>query len=662
MENDADDACLDFAYLGYTGITGAAEFLDFVYPRFHTPLTGFWGGADVSDTWKVEVPDVAQFTEWIDDLHQSGISSFTLTNPALSEDTYCADYNALASTYWGGGIIDGEHYAPITLIESDSTATSPSYVPDGAPLRAQPGLNDDCLDRDDQPVAGQQSIAMDTLEYCLPPAVEGEEGTSYQADWIANANFFAVPSGRGLDGDVPVEVVLDVADAGISDVSLVRPEPAIFRGTEGFAVASGTEAQQTLWGGTALDACFDDDADGNTTLDETALRWEWEPSSYTPEELLALVQSKNPDGVVKDVQIKVRASLVYGAFSWLSLESNAMRASIEVDDSAGAIDLPVSVLYQFPSITASWGNDSFGRYRWGNYDVVNYGLIIFTMDRVVEYRIASKLGGDVVFAYINSDLGFTGWSHPMDAGDCGDCLDGDGDGWADADDPDCITGDAEVGVSDVGCNDGLDNDDDNKVDREDSDCVTADAEESNCSDGRDNDRDGLIDAEDCECLAGKPELGEDDPDAACCNGADDDADGWVDQEDPDCGTAGAEVGFGTTACNNGLDDDGNGDIDFADPYCWDRDALEDTEAPSLRGDCDDAADNDADGYTDGNDPDCDYRASNIEDVTFRDPAEYPATATCYDGLDNDADGNTDAIDPDCVNADGVPSGFAAEAP
>ena len=51
--------------------------------------------------------------------------------------------------------------------------------------------------------------------------------------------------------------------------------------------------------------------------------------------------------------------------------------------------------------------------------------------------------------------------------------------------------------------------------------------------------------------------------------------------------------------------------------------------------CDDGVDNDCDGVTDGDDPDCQCT-----------PSE-PTEVTCNDGLDNDCDGLIDGDDPDC---------------
>jgi len=54
---------------------------------------------------------------------------------------------------------------------------------------------------------------------------------------------------------------------------------------------------------------------------------------------------------------------------------------------------------------------------------------------------------------------------------CDDGIDNDGDGWTDADDPNCTPGDRENGFGDSECNDNIDNDDDGLTDSSDPDCV-----------------------------------------------------------------------------------------------------------------------------------------------------------------------------------------------
>jgi len=56
---------------------------------------------------------------------------------------------------------------------------------------------------------------------------------------------------------------------------------------------------------------------------------------------------------------------------------------------------------------------------------------------------------------------------------CADGLDNDGDGWTDGDDPDCTSGDEELGFGTASCNDGVDNDGDGAVDVDDPQCASA---------------------------------------------------------------------------------------------------------------------------------------------------------------------------------------------
>jgi hypothetical protein len=56
---------------------------------------------------------------------------------------------------------------------------------------------------------------------------------------------------------------------------------------------------------------------------------------------------------------------------------------------------------------------------------------------------------------------------------CSNGLDDDGDGWIDADDPDCVVSDRESGLGSGACNDGLDNDGDGRIDAADPECGSA---------------------------------------------------------------------------------------------------------------------------------------------------------------------------------------------
>ncbi|MDQ4015785.1 MAG: hypothetical protein M3136_08500, partial [Thermoproteota archaeon] len=89
---------------------------------------------------------------------------------------------------------------------------------------------------------------------------------------------------------------------------------------------------------------------------------------------------------------------------------------------------------------------------------------------------------------------------PFEAGDlCDDSIDNDGDGVADAEDPDCSIEGGFVSLPFGGpnCDDGIDNDGDELIDGEDPGCD--EAGESPCSDGIDNDGDGLTDGDDPGC-------------------------------------------------------------------------------------------------------------------------------------------------------------------
>jgi hypothetical protein len=384
-------------------------------------------------------------------------------------------------------------------------------------------------------------------------------------------------------------------------------------------------------------------------------------------------------GQVKGMQTYVQVSVNEFRVGWLGGESFPARAIIHVpddneyDEATGRsyVSIPNWVLYQFPSVDGSWGyspptGGGPGQVGTTDWALVsdNVGFFQLEIHRVTEYAIETP-NGDVIVAYATGDFGFFDWTNPIDAGQCGDCLDTDGDGWVDDDDPDCDDGDAEDGnaLGLYSCNDGIDNDGDGDVDVEDDDCGDGFDAESNCHDNDDNDNDGFTDEEDGECATPGlgQELGQDLPWWECGNGLDDDKDGWADLDDPGCtsGASSEDDGFREDlVCNNGIDDDGHGDVDASDPMCWKYGADSSAEVPSYApgGACDDGKDNDGDGYTDGNDPGCEFAPFASEGDQFDDPDEHPTTKQCYDGIDNDNDGLSDALDPACWNDANVPDG------
>ena len=652
------DWCNDFAFIGEGGVAGSAEFLDFVYPRFHTPSVGWWGGNDVSPDWQVQVPGQLAFTASIEDLHADVGPQITLRNPSLAdEEPYCSNVDVFATYRYGGGYdSDGTYYAPVAYSPiNDSTLLIDTI---GEDCNAELPDGDLPQTRED---GTQRVYDLSEIQMCHPTQRVGEDLT-YQSDWAVADNFFESPDG---DSDGVVDVELDVSGAGIDGVALRLPEYPTFHAIQGVPYADDDDFN-TLWGITGFETCFDSDGDGATSLSDTAVIWQWDPGT-SAEELKA---ASGPE--VEDVQVKVRATITWFNLSWIGGEFYPIRASIMVDDAYNLddrgrsnLELPASVLYQMPTIETSWGEVAtrVGTVvNWGDPGRSDYGLIVVTMERVAEYRVNSELGGDVVFAYVTGDFGYVGWNHPLDNDACGDCLDGDGDGWTDDGDPDCARGGTdELGFNDAyTCNDGLDNDGDGDTDRDDDDCKSATDDETNCDDGIDNDEDGYIDELDGECSSEGAglEAGDDDPDWQCANWEDDDGDGWVDYEDPDCADEdplGEELGYGDTACNDGEDNDGHGDVDADDIFCMARGPMEDAEEPTFRGDCADGDDDDGDGYKDPGDPGCEVAPYNSEDRT----PSYELT--CYDGIDNGGDGDIDADDTDC-RYDGLPDGYQVEDP
>ena len=651
--------CDTLAFNGFTGTSGDAEFFDFVFPRVHSQNVGWFGGTDESSEWAVQTPAQVSFASSVDDLRfqvpygvdADGDPDFALINAVYDDDGggWCANVSDLASWYYGGG--DGYEEFNISANSGPITgeqANSPS----------------DCDD-------DQIWYPADTLRYCAVPEY-GAVPLDYAADWPVPASFFVDEDGYE-DFDTEVTVRMKGAFAETFDVALPEPvQPVVLEGinpinTEGY-----------LWSLSNFDDCFDDDLDGNTTLDETAVTFEWMPSDTV------LTTNDEIDGaIIKDARTFVRVSLTTLSIGWLGGEAYPVRASIVVPDSyhvdpetgMSSLELPAEVLYQFPTNESQWGGSTGGgglgsgapgggdeTYSFGDSARSDYGYLVVTFDRVTEYRLdaSKKLGGDLILAYNTGDFGFFSWANPKDGGACGNCADEDADGWPDMLDPDCVEGTSEDGTWDgyefYTCSDGLDNDADGFTDELDSDCSAGTDRESNCGDGVDNDGDGWVDDLDGECLdALGAEVGGDDPSWGCTDGVDNDGDGWIDGEDLAC-TTGADPeddGFlSEYECNDGIDNDGHGDVDALDPLCIMQGASQLTEAPEYAEDtdCDDLVDNDEDGYVDGNDPDCEYSPYWREGNAFSDPEDRPETATeCYDGLDNDGDGWVDGLDAGCIN-------------
>jgi hypothetical protein len=274
---------------------------------------------------------------------------------------------------------------------------------------------------------------------------------------------------------------------------------------------------------------------------------------------------------------------------------------------------------------------------------------------------------------------------------CDDGVDNNSNGLTDCEDPDCdgFVGDATTcGVGACASSGNLVCQTPDQVDT----CTpgTPGAEgpfnDASCNDGIDNDCDDLTDAADPDCAA-PPEI--------CDNGIDDNLNGLTDCADPQCdnfvygatscgvgaceatgqevcqtpdivdtctpGAPGAEGPFGDASCTDGIDNDCDGLTDVDDPDC---------EAPPEI--CDNGIDDNLNGLTDCEDPQCDGATfgacdtgnpgvcaagtltcdgSAVGPVCEQDQTagtEGPFTdPTCFDGLDNDCNGLTDEFDPNC---------------
>jgi hypothetical protein len=524
-----DDAgCDTFAYIGTSGIDGQASALTFAWPRFHSENIGFFGGTDESiDTWAFERPGATSFVFGVDELRKD-IGPVTLRNGFYTgDDTVCVDLDSQATYRWGGGV---EGFEQVVTVG-------------GAALPEQETTPDTCP-------AGTVAYAPDVLNFCPTKDVEGVADLVYRADWPVIQNFFA-GSRRDLK---PAELALSAPEVGIVNVPVTVPENVLVYADQGFDSLFGEDTpddyEGDLWGVSSLQGCYDDDGNGER-LDDVAISLSWAPAELDEDELKAASGDQ-----VTGVRSYVRVTITALSLNWFGTANYPVRATLVVPDrynfdrgtQRSLLEIPASVLYQFPTVKAPPNGGQFSvpidpsRSDWG--------YLLVTMDRVTDYAVRSDAGGDVIFSYTTGDFGFFDWTNPVDADACHDCVDGDGDGWTDAQDPDCFAGGTEETTvrSDNACNDGID-----------------------------NDRDGDADAEDADCISGGDD---DEAQDRCHDGLDDDADGWIDAEDPDCARAGTrERGVGTTGCNDGVDNDADGLVDRQDEDCTDASQDEVSEAP-----------------------------------------------------------------------------------
>jgi len=663
-----DNVGCDFiAFTGDTGIYSRAEGFDFLFPDAHIPFSlgdsGFAQANSLSwEEWAV-IPQPFALNSF--DLENDtenqrlGLGKITLTNPLLEGETACVDLGTFASYTYNGGDELSSSVEDGYLVNNTSVG--------GTTVDLSEGL--DCDSEEYETKLGKGLAREDdlsVLELCETDEYETSNTYVYQSDWLANESFFQIPTEDGPDHFSPIDVTLDMPKAGIENVSITLTEAAQF--------LDATEDEEWVLRLNKIDndTCVDDDdADRTTNGGDALYTWQWEPSAIEHD-------LDEDEGPVKSVNTYVVANLTYLSLSWLGGEGAQVLATIAVDDfhnydedtGLSSLSVPAWVLYSMPSANLDFGSNSSGWGGWGSATGMNYGYIFVTVDRITEYTLAADnittpngetVSGDIVLAYSTGELTYSFFDNPLETDStCTDCIDNDGDGWTDGDDPDCfVNGGEETNASsDFTCNDGVDNDGDGDIDWEDADCPDGgDGEIDDCSNGIDDDDDGWIDADDPDCVDGIIE-GDLTSAFTCNDGIDNDFDGWIDVDDLACsqGIDSEDDGTTGTACNDSIDNDGHGDIDADDVLCAISGAAYDAEE-ELSGECADKKDNDSDGYTDGYDPDCDIGTTEVNTSTVDAPDSYGGLELpCYNAVDDDGDGVIDAEDPGCENGD-VPDGF-----
>lgn len=502
--------CDTFAWIGSSGIEGAASRFDFAYPRIHTNDIGmFLVGASMEggDTWTVQRPAPFPDTSIVLDDIREDIGGITLRNDTWEGREWCADLDDQAVYYYGGGM-NGD--SPVSISVSD--------IPTGTE-------RGNCGD------AADAVYQMDELKFCDSVDIDGVRDHVYRPDWPVVANFFA-PDRDGGVGDTKVSI--DVPEVGIQGVEVKLPGSIIVSAAQGFESPLPDVAEAgDLWSVGSLGGCFDDDGNGER-LDDVAVEFTWEPADRN---------AVSEGAGILGSRTYVRVTITQSGYNWFGLNGFPMRATITVDDKheveggISHLEIPASILYQFPTSgqPASFQNSLANPTN-------PYGFLVVSVERVTDYVLQTEEGEPIVFSYATGDFGLIDWTNPTDATGCENCLDDDGDGWSDELDPECEGGSTESGVAaDTACNNGLDDDGDGDIDAEDANCANgADDDEATCNDAEDNDEDGWLDLADPDCASGNDEVGV--GSTGCNNGLDDDADGDIDAEDADCTDAAASEG------------------------------------------------------------------------------------------------------------------------
>ena len=600
--------CEGNSFNGAVGIDGQGEFYRFAYPRLHTTSLGWLTAYDINPgQWHVGPPR-AVFPSGIDDLHKRGVGAFEIINPAYEsvDSRICVDLT--------------EDLQFATEVCNDSF--------------------------------GQREYDLGVLEFCQ--TVDQDDGVTgqFRPDWPVNRDFFESLPGESMD--------VRLAVYGLQLVTDVTLPPVV-----DFDAEYGFQAQGTNpWTVSSPLECADENEDGQVTLDEAGMILTWTPLDDSFRENA-------------DINSFVHVSLTLTDFAWYSLEQQGVRIAIVVpdnhevgEDGLARLVIPNEVLYQIPSPNFNWSNASQQSGFLGRYSS-NPSYLFMEAYRVTDYRFQTPDDETLVFSYATGELTLlVDYTNPLYRDtDCGDCVDGDGDGWVDARDPDCNedvggNGDTEDDSTfgDYTCNDGIDNNGDGLTDADDPLCINGWDGESTCTDGLDNDEDGWLDEDDPDCTGGGEEDGST-VGGTCNDGLDNDGDGWVDAGDPGCieATDAEDDGLSGTQCNDGVDNDGHGDVDAEDFYCILNGALTDSEEPATISQCRNGADDESDGYVDGLDPDCEVAPYHREATRYFEPADGFAPG-CYDNIDNDGDGVKDSADPSCWNpAFGyAPDGFLTD--
>ncbi|MED5336170.1 MAG: hypothetical protein VX880_07630, partial [Bacteroidota bacterium] len=326
-------------------------------------------------------------------------------------------------SYRYGGMLDGDTYAPPVEV---SGAGSPVSSELGTSLLIDsPAADGSCLEAD-----GHRLYDRRQMNFCETHEVDRPSTQDFQADWPLGRSFFVgLDENSGgvneLNESVTSRITVDVPGLAINQ-SVKVPPPFVVTGAQGFSDIGVGDF--SLWGLMDLETCGDSDESGGFDLDDAVATFEWRPYTGT----------LSDGGYIRASRTYVKFTLNVLDIGWFGGVGSSIRATITVDDdnnfdpSTGrsSVEVPASVLYQFPNIDDEWGVETpvglSSVFNWGDPLETKFGYLVITADRVTEYTLYTpEMDGDVV-QHLVEQLGRWALWRREKSTRCGATDDGDG--------------------------------------------------------------------------------------------------------------------------------------------------------------------------------------------------------------------------------------------